>query len=255
MARSNSIDTGPLFDDQLVYLKLPFIRENYESLADTAAKENWSHGQYLQALIRGESDIRKDKAVQRRISLARFPVVKTLDQFNWSWPKKINREQVRYLAGMQFVEKKKNVILLGGVGVGKTHLATAISYIACLKGYRVLFTTAIDVINALIAAQNAGKFQQELKKYIKPSLLVLDELGYLPIDKTGADLLFQVISHRYERGAMIITSNRPFKDWAEIFNNDSMLASAILDRVLHHSDTVVIEGTSYRMKKKVDTEL
>jgi DNA replication protein DnaC len=117
----------------------------------------------------------------------------------------------------------------------------------------VLFTTAIDVINSLSAAKNAGQLQMELKKYLRPSLLILDELGYLPIDKVGADLLFQVISHRYERGAMIITSNRAFKQWPKIFNNDSTLTSAILDRLLHHAETVLVEGKSYRMKDQIET--
>ena len=145
------------------------------------------------------------------------------------------------------------MILLGGVGLGKSHLAIALGYRACLKGYSVLFTTAVDVINTLAAAQNAGRLKQELNKYLKPKLLILDELGYLPIDKVGADLLFQIISQRYEQGAIIITSNRVFKKWPEIFNNDSTLTSAILDRLLHHAETVIIEGKSYRMKDQIET--
>ena len=160
--------------------------------------------------------------------------------------------QVKNLFHLEFIDKKANVIFLGGVGLGKTHLATAVGYAACLKGYSVLFTSAIDVINTLTAAQNAGMLKQELKKYTRPALLILDELGYLPIDKTGADLLFQVFSFRYEQGAMIITSNRAFKNWPEIFNNDSTLTSAILDRLLHHAETVVIEGKSFRMKDKIE---
>jgi DNA replication protein DnaC len=160
--------------------------------------------------------------------------------------------QVQNLFKLDFIRSKSNVIFLGGVGLGKTHLSTALAHTACLNGVTVLFTTAIDVINKLSAAQESGNFQRELKKYLKPSLLVLDELGYLPIDKHGADLLFQVISNRYEQGSMIISTNRAFKDWPEIFNNDATLTSAILDRVLHHAETVVIEGKSYRMKDAVD---
>jgi DNA replication protein DnaC len=145
------------------------------------------------------------------------------------------------------------VIFLGGVGLGKSHLASALGYAACLKGHSVLFATAIDVINTLTAAQLAGRLKQELKKYTKPELLILDELGYLPIDKTGADLLFQVISLRYEQGALVITSNRAFKDWPEIFNNDATLTSAMLDRLLHHAETIVIEGKSYRMKDQIES--
>ncbi|MBI4849904.1 MAG: ATP-binding protein [Nitrospirae bacterium] len=239
-------------DPQLQYLKLPFIAENYKDLAKQAAQKTWSHVHYLAQLIEGEAALRNDRSTQRRIQLARFPVIKTLEQFRWTWPKNINRLQVQNLFHLEFVKKKSNVIFLGGVGLGKTHLASALGYASCLKGHSVLFATAIDVINTLTAAQTAGRLKQELKKYTNPAVLVLDELGYLPIDKTGADLLFQVISLRYEQGAMIITSNRAFKDWPEIFNNDSTLTSAILDRLLHHAETVLIEGKSYRMKDKIE---
>jgi len=148
--------------------------------------------------------------------------------------------------------RQSNVIFLSGVGLGKTHLATALGYEACLKGYSVLFSTAVEAINNLTAAKAAGRLKQELNKYLKPDLIVCDELGYLPIDKTGADLLFQIISHRYEKGSLIITTNRVFKSWPEIFNNDSTLTSALLDRLLHHTDTVVIEGDSYRMKEIIE---
>ena len=136
---------------------------------------------------------------------------------------------------------------------GKTHLATALGYAACLQGSSVLFASAIDVINTLAAAKNAGRLKAELKKYTKPALLILDELGYLPIDKAGADLLFQVISLRYEQGAIVLTSNRAFKEWPKIFNNDSTLTAAILDRLLHHAETVIIEGKSFRMKDQLES--
>jgi len=128
-----------------------------------------------------------------------------------------------------------------------------LGYAACLKGYTVLFASAIDVINTLAAARSAGRLKQALKQYTKPALLILDELGYLPIDKAGADLLFQVISLRYEQGAIIITSNRAFKEWPKLFNNDSTLTAAILDRLLHHADTVIIEGKSFRMKDQLES--
>ena len=132
-------------------------------------------------------------------------------------------------------------------------MATALGYTACLQGYAVLFASAIDVINTLAAAKSAGRLKAELKKYTKPALLILDELGYLPIDKTGADLLFQVISLRYEQGALIITSNRAFKEWPTIFNHDSTLTSAVLDRLLHHAETIIIEGKSFRMKDQIES--
>jgi len=237
----------------LKYLKLPFIGEHYTEVVGRAAKEEWSHLKLLETLVEGEAEFRRDRATQRRIRQARFPVIKTLDGFLWTWPKNINKMQVQNLFKLDFVKSRSNVIFLGGVGLGKTHLATALAHTACLNGVSVLFTTAIDVINGLSAAQEAGRFQQELKKYLKPSLLVLDELGYLPIDKHGADLIFQVISHRYERGSMVISTNRAYKNWPEIFNNDATLTSAILDRILHHAETVVIEGKSFRMKDVIES--
>ena len=240
-------------EKELLYLKLPFMNAHYKPLAEEAAARQCSHIEYLQRLVQGEAEERRNRARERRIRTARFPVIKTMDQFRWSWPKKINRLQVQNIFRLNFIKDNGNVIFLGGVGLGKTHLATALGHTACLRGYTVLFTTAIDVINSLSAAQNTGRGQAELKKYLRPDLLILDELGYLPIDKTGADLLFQIISHRYERGAMVVTSNRAFKQWPEIFNNDSILTSAILDRLLHHAETVLVEGKSYRMKDRIET--
>lgn len=235
--------------EHLSYLKLPFIRENYEAIAKTAARKKWDHIQYLSELVEQESNLRRDRCIKRRIKMARFPVIKTMDQFDWTWPKKINQAQVKNLFRLKCIEEKSNVVLIGSVGVGKTHIATALGYQACLKNNTVLFTSAIDAVNNLVAAQHAGLLKQELKRYLKPSMLIMDELGYLPIDKSGADLLFQIISQRYERGSIIITTNRVFKEWPEIFNNDSTLTSALLDRLLHHTEAVLIEGDSYRMRK------
>ena len=239
-------------DEHLCYLKLVYMSENYESLAKKAAQKQWTHVNYLTELTTAEANQKKDRATTRRIRTARFPQIKTLEQFKWSWPQKINQLQVKNLFRLKFIDEKSNVIFLGGVGLGKTHLATALGYHACLKGHTVLFCSAVDTINSLAAAQSAGRLKQEMRKYHKPALVILDELGYLPIDKTGADLLFQIISHRYEQGSLIITTNRVFKDWPEIFNNDSTLTSALLDRLLHHTETVVIEGKSYRMKKAIE---
>jgi DNA replication protein DnaC len=236
-------------DEQLAYLKLNFIREQVEALCEEAAKKNWSHKKLITKLIDGETQVRQINSSNRRIRLAKFPVEKIREDFDWSWPKKINRSQIEHLFHLDFIDKQANVIFLGGVGLGKSHLSAALGYEACLKGFSVLFTTAIDVINSLTAALAVGKLKTELKKYTKPQLLILDELGYLPIDKSGADLLFQVISQRYERGSIIITSNRAFKQWPEIFNNDATLTSALLDRVLHHADAIIIQGKSYRMKE------
>jgi DNA replication protein DnaC len=237
----------------LTSLKLPFITGQYAELAKLAAQQEWSHIDYLATLLEGEANLRRDRATQSRIRLARFPVIKTLEQFRWDWPTRINRLQVQNHFRLAFIHDKVNLIFLGGVGLGKTHLATAVGYAACLQGYSVLFTSAIDVIKTLAAAKSAGRLKTELKKYTKPALLILDELGYLPIDKAGADLLFQVISLRYEQGAIVLTSNRAFKDWPKPFNNDSTLTAAILDRLLHHAETVIIEGKSFRMKDQLES--
>jgi DNA replication protein DnaC len=238
-------------EHHLAYLKLSFMAQHYAELATQAAHKMWPHVAYLARLVEGEADVRRDRATKSRIRLARFPVIKTVEQFRWDWPTRLNRLQVQNHFPLAFIQDKANLIFLGGVGLGKTHLATALGYAACLKGYSVLFASAIDVINTLAAARSAGRLKQALKPYTKPALLILDELGYLPIDKAGADLLFQVISLRYEQGAIILTSNRAFKEWPKIFNNDSTLTAAILDRLLHHADTVIIEGKSFRMKDQL----
>ncbi len=243
---------GQALEAHLKLLNLSFMQDHFEPLADQAAQRGWSHVDYLSALADGEAALRHDRSIKRRIRLARFPVPKTLEQFRWSWPTAINRAAVQNLFRLKFIEEKANVIFLGGVGLGKTHLATALGYAACLQGKSVLFASAIDVINTLSIAQAANRLKSELKKYLAPSVLILDELGYLPIDKLGADLLFQIISLRYEQGSIIITSNRAFKHWPQIFNNDSTLTSAILDRLLHHAETILIEGKSYRMKGQVE---
>jgi len=250
---ANSQATTDALRSQLVSLRLSHLLERFEPLAQQAGAEQWSHVDYLAQLIEGEAHAREDRSIQRRVGLARFPVVKTLDLFEWSWPTKINRPQIQNLFRLRFIEDKGNVIFIANVGLGKSHLAIALAHTACLRGYSVLFTTAVDIINSLSAAQAQGSLKRELRKYLQPRLLVVDELGYLPIDKHGADLLFQIISERYERGALIITSNRAYKHWPEIFNHDSTLTSALLDRLLHHAETVLIEGKSYRMKEQIET--
>lgn len=245
-------NTSTLLLDQLDYLKLPFIKTHHSELAAEAGRQNWDHQEYLRRLVDGEFGQRQQRCIERRIKAARFPVIKTLEQFQWSWPKKINRIQVQNLFRLEFIPQKGNVIFLGNVGLGKTHLSIALGYAACLEGHSVLFADAIAIINDLTAAQKAGSLKRAIKKYLRPETLCLDEVGYLPIDQAGADLLFQVISQRYERGSIILTTNKPFKQWSSIFNNDATIASAVLDRLLHHAETVVIEGSSYRMKDQVE---
>jgi DNA replication protein DnaC len=241
-----------LLHEHLTYLKLGDITEQCEALAADAAAKGWTHLDYLRRLMEGECRARQSRAIARRVRDARFPVVKTMDAFRWDWPKKINDLQVKNLFRLSFVAQKTNVVLMGSVGLGKSHIASALAYEACQRGHSVLFTTAVDALNNLVAAQAAQRLKAELKRYLAPAVLVLDELGYLPLDKTGADLLFQIISQRYERGSLIITTNKAYKNWPEIFNHDAGITSAILDRVLHHAETIVIEGTSYRMKDQIE---
>jgi DNA replication protein DnaC len=236
---------------QLKTLYLSFVAEHYQGLADEAARQQWTTVQYLAQLIEGESQRRQERQIVRRVAAARFPVIKTLEQFSWTWPKKVNQAQVQNLFRLAFLKDQASVVFIGGVGLGKTHLATALGHAVCLQGHTVLFATAIEAINTLSAAQAQSRLKHELKKFLAPTLLVLDELGYLPIDKTGADLLFQIISGRYEKGSTVITTNQPYKNWARIFNNDATITSAVLDRLLHHNETVLMEGKSYRMKDQV----
>jgi DNA replication protein DnaC len=233
-------------------LRLPFMLEHHQAFAQTAADKSWSHLHYLTELLSGEAGARDDRRVQRCIQLARFPVLKTLDTFDWNWPTKINRPLIQNLFHLDFVANHGNVVFISTTGLGKSHLMTALGHAACQRGHSVLFTGAIEIINTLAAAHASGSIKRALHHYVKPDVLCLDELGYLPIDKFGADCLFQIISHRYERGATLITTNRVYKQWASIFNNDAVLTSALLDRLLHHAETVRIEGKSYRSKDQVE---
>ena len=236
--------------ETLCRLNLAFIAEHYEAMGKEAARDQLAHVDYLRRLADGEAAERYDRSVQRRTKAARLPVLKTLEQFDWSWPKKINRAQVQDLFRLRFVEQNTNVVFIAGVGLGKTHFAVALAHTACLHNVPTLFAPAVEIVNALSAAQATNTLSKALKTYVAPRLLVIDELGYLPMDKRGADLLFQVISARYERGATVITTNTAYKQWPRVFNNDSTITTAILDRLLHHCDTITIEGKSYRMKDK-----
>ena len=236
--------------DILLRLSLTFVAQHYETMGQAAAREQLGHVEYLRRLAEGEAAARYERSVQRRTKAAHLPVPKTLEQFNWSWPSKLNRAQVQELFRLRFIEQNTNVVFIGGVGLGKTHLAVALAHTACLHNVTTLFAPAVDIVNTLSAAQATNTLTKALKAYVTPRLLLIDELGYLPMDKRGADLLFQVISARYERGAIIITTNTAYNQWPRVFNNDATITTAILDRLLHHCETVIIEGKSYRMRDK-----
>ena len=240
--------TNASLNDQLKYLKLAFFRQHHQELAAEAAQNNSSHQDYLRQLVTGETQRRFDHGTQRRIKTARFPMIKTLADFNWSWPKTINQAQIQLLFQLDFIDKGANVIFIGGVGLGKTHLAIALGYAACLQGHPVLFSSAIGLINSLHSLKGPH-FQKQLAKFLRPSLLVVDEIGFLPIDKQGADLLFQVISERYQRSApIVLTSNLVFSQWPGIFNHEAATTSAVLDRLLHRAEVIEIHGRSFRTR-------
>jgi DNA replication protein DnaC len=231
-------------------LCLTSIEEHYEEMSQEAARERVTYTEYLTRLLQQEIAARYERSVIRRTRAAKLPVVKTLEQFDWSWPHKINREMVMELFRLKFIEQARNAVFIGGVGLGKTHLALALAHSACMQNITTLFAPAVEIVNQLAAAQHARTLSKALNAYLKPQLLVIDELGYLPMDKCGADLIFQVISARCEKKSTVITTNTVYKKWAHIFNNDATLTSAILDRLLHHCETIIIEGKSYRTQKE-----
>jgi len=244
--KNKSEDLSPV----LRHLNLTTIAQHYEELGREAAREGLCHVEYLRRLVQAEAAARYERSVQRRTKAARLPVLKTLEQFDWSWPTEINRPQVQDLFRLRFIEQNANAVFIGSVGLGKTHLALALAHSACLNNIPTLFAPAVEIINTLSAAQAVHALAKALKNYVTPRLLVIDEIGYLPMDKRGADLIFQVISARYERCATIITANILYKHWARIFNNDATLTSAIIDRIVHHGETIIIKGKSYRSKNK-----
>ena len=230
----------------LVELKLSQIAQTYREVLDEAARNNTSMLDALASLIAAEITTRRQRALERRIRQAKLPPRKTLESYDFDFPKQLPKQKIVRLFDCEFVLQHKCGVFIGGTGTGKTHFLTALGYAACEKGISVRFTRAVDMINVLTTAQINGTLEKKLREYTRPELLLLDELGYLPIDKRGADLMFQVVAARYECGSTVITTNRAFREWGKIFDVDNTLATAMIDRLMHHGDALVIRGKSYR---------
>lgn len=251
MSNDKSVRT-PSYRDELKYnLKKLFLSYSAgvidEHIAQ-AVKNNPAYEDFLCHLLDDELAHRKQSRIKNRLRVSTLRITKTMDSFDFTHPKSINQQLVKSLFDLNFIKEKTNVIILGPPGVGKTHIASALVYSGCLNDYKCRFTTAMNLINELNASLSDNSLLACMKRLISFDLLVIDELGYLPVDKQGSDLLFQIISNRYESGSIIITSNKPFKQWGDIFNGDTTVASAIIDRLVHHCEIIKIEGGSYRVK-------
>ena len=240
--------------EDLKKLRLLKSNERLEALLQEAAARELPYAEFLEQILGEEVAAKTSKNVAMRAAMARFPFVKPLETFDFAYQPSIDRKQLQQLATCHYLEHGDNVIVLGPPGVGKTHLAVSLGLKAIEAGYRVLFTTAAHLIAVLTKAHAEGRLEEKLKIFTTPRLLIIDEIGYLPIDRLGANLFFQLISRRYERGPMILTSNQGFGAWGDVFG-DRIIATAILDRLLHHAVTLNIRGNSYRLKEKLKAGL
>jgi DNA replication protein DnaC len=239
----------PRVQAHLVRLKLPQMAECLDSVSQAASKHDWTYVEFLDQLLDAEVSARYARDVTMKTKLAHFPFIKTLDQFDFAFQPAINERQIRELATLSFVANAENVLFLGPPGVGKTHLAIGLGVAAISQAISVYFITMVDLLEQIHRDAKEDRLDHRLHTLCRPKLLILDEMGYFPLDRSAAQFLFQLVSRRYGRGSIILTSNKSYGDWGDIFA-DQVLAAAILDRLLHFSTTINIRGQSYRLREK-----